>query len=342
MKILIVDDKKEDLYLLETLLKGKDYEAVSARNGIEALQRLKENCIDMIISDILMPKMDGFQLCRECKRDNKLRKIPFVFYTATYTEKKDKEFALSLGAEKFILKPEESDVFLKILEGVIKEHRKGAFIAPKRPIEGETVYLSAYNERLIRKLERKMLDLEKTNKVLKESEEKLKEYGDHLEKLVEERTAEVKHTLEDLEKEVTERKRAESLIRKQNERLKELDRMKSEFLSTAAYELRTPLTSILGFSEILLNRRLDKERQNRFLKIINEEAVGLAKLINDLLDVSRIESGRGFKIKKAPIELRKMILESVDLFKSHTDKHDFEVNIPGDLARIEADKDKMD
>ena len=144
-----------------------------------------------------------------------------------------------------------------------------------------------------------------------------------------------------ISRDITERKRAESLIRKQNERLKELDRMKSEFLSTAAHELRTPLTSILGFSEILLERKLDKERQNRFLKIINEEAKGLADLINDLLDVSRIESGRGFKIKKAPFELRNTILENVDLFKSQTDKHDFEVNIPGDLARIEADEDKI-
>jgi len=140
---------------------------------------------------------------------------------------------------------------------------------------------------------------------------------------------------------ITERKRVENLIREQNERLKELDRMKSDFLSTAAHELRTPLTSILGFSEILLKRKLDKERQNRFLKIINEEALSLADLIDELLDVSRIESGRGFKIKKAPFELREIILKNVDFFKSQTDKHDFEVNIPGDLPSIQADKEKI-
>ena len=141
---------------------------------------------------------------------------------------------------------------------------------------------------------------------------------------------------------IIERKQAEDLIREQNERLKELDRMKSEFLSTAAHELRAPLTSILGFSEILLERKLDNERQNKFLKIINQEAQGLADLINDLLDISRIESGRGFKIKKAPLELRKIILENVDLFKSQTDKHDFKVNIPRDLVSIEADEEKID
>jgi len=169
----------------------------------------------------------------------------------------------------------------------------------------------------------------------KKAEEKLKEYQEHLEELVEERTSE-------LEKEILERKKAESLIKKQNERLKELDRMKSEFLSTAAHELRTPLTSILGFSEILLKRKLDEERRSRFLKIINEESAGLAGLINDLLDVSRIESGRGFKIKKAPTDVKDIILENVDLFKSQTDKHTFKVNLPSDLVKIELDKDKID
>lgn len=175
----------------------------------------------------------------------------------------------------------------------------------------------------------------------KQAEEELERYRERLEKLVEERTVKLQEAVEDLEKEAAERKRAESLIREQNVRLKELDRMKSEFLSTAAHELRTPLTSILGFSEILLKKELDKKRQNRFFKIINEEAVGLADLINDLLDLSRIESGRGFKIKKVPIELGKIIRENVDIFKSHSDKHDFEVDIPSDLVSIEADKDRL-
>jgi len=176
----------------------------------------------------------------------------------------------------------------------------------------------------------------------KKSEEKLREYQEHLEELVEERTTKLEGTLKDLEKEVAQRKKAESVIKKQNERLKELDRMKSGFLSTAAHELRTPLTSILGFSEILLKKKLDEERQTRFLKIINEESMGLSGLINDLLDVSRIESGRGFKIKKAPTDVKDIILENVDLFKSQTDKHTFKVNIPRDLVKIELDKDKID
>ena len=97
MNILIVDDNKEGRYMLESLLKGSGYGFVSAENGIEALEILEKKSINMIISDILMPKMDGFAFCRICESDDSLRKIPFIFYTATYTDKKDEEFALSLG-----------------------------------------------------------------------------------------------------------------------------------------------------------------------------------------------------------------------------------------------------
>lgn len=118
MKILIVDDMEVNLELIEAWLEASGYEVSSAINGIEALEKLKRDSFAMIISDILMPKMDGFQLCRECKKDDTLRKIPFVFYTATYTDKKDEEFALRLGAERFIVKPAEHKRFMKIIEGV--------------------------------------------------------------------------------------------------------------------------------------------------------------------------------------------------------------------------------
>jgi putative nucleotidyltransferase with HDIG domain len=167
MKILVVDDMEEGLYMVETILKGSGYEVITAKDGLEALNKLKEESIDIIISDILMPKMDGFQLCRECKKDESLKKIPFIFYTATYTDKKDEEFALSLGAEKFIRKPTELKVFLNILKEVIKKHKKGVLVTPQKPIKEEEIYLTEYSKRLIQKLEKKVLDLEKSEKQCK-------------------------------------------------------------------------------------------------------------------------------------------------------------------------------
>ena len=90
MIILVVDDNEQDLDLLQVLLGGDGYQVVTAVNGAEALAKARLNPPDLIVSDILMPVMDGFALCRECKKDERLRQIPFVFYTATYTDERDR------------------------------------------------------------------------------------------------------------------------------------------------------------------------------------------------------------------------------------------------------------
>lgn len=166
MRILIVDDKSENLYLLEMLLKGGGYEVVAAANGAEALKKLHAQGFDLIISDILMPVMDGFQLCREVKKEEDLKGIPFVFYTATYTNKKDEDFALQLGADLFIRKPMEPDKFIEIVHGVLVDV-KGDKIKPKEPtVKEEGAVYKLYSERLVKKLEQKMLDLEKAHEYI--------------------------------------------------------------------------------------------------------------------------------------------------------------------------------
>ncbi|MRR38041.1 response regulator, partial [bacterium] len=165
MRILSVDDNADNIYLMESMLRGSGYEVVSARNGLEALQKLEQQTFDLIVSDILMPQMDGFQLCYEIKTREGLDKIPFVFYTATYTDKKDEELAMSLGASRFIIKPMDPEKFLEIVAGVISEHARGV-LPVSRPSACGEVYLKAYNESLIRKLEQKLKQLEVLNRKL--------------------------------------------------------------------------------------------------------------------------------------------------------------------------------
>ncbi len=124
MKILIVDDDPNGLHLLEVMLEGSGHEVTAAENGQMALESATANPPALIISDILMPVMDGFQLCKACKGDDTLRKVPFIFYTATYTDEKDEEFALSLGADRFIVKPMEPDCFIEIIGDILKNHKK--------------------------------------------------------------------------------------------------------------------------------------------------------------------------------------------------------------------------
>ena len=167
-KALIVDDQEQNLYLLKSMLEGHGYEVREAANGVEALEHARANPPDVIISDILMPVMDGFSLCQEWQKDDRLNGIPFIFYTATYTDPKDEELGLSLGAARFIIKPVEVEDFISILEQVLARVEMGSLTAPKRSLPEDTTYYRMYNQALIRKLEDKMLELEKVNRALGE------------------------------------------------------------------------------------------------------------------------------------------------------------------------------
>jgi PAS domain S-box-containing protein len=114
--------------------------------------------------------MDGYALCREWKSDDTLKHIPLVFYTATYTEPKDEEFALSLGADRFIIKPQEPNIFMNMLKDVLEE-KYTARQAVTKPLGEEMESFRRHNEILFKKLEKKMSDLEIANQKLRISEE---------------------------------------------------------------------------------------------------------------------------------------------------------------------------
>lgn len=187
MKILVVDDKRESLYLLKTLLEGYGFQVLVAGNGQEALGIVRSQGTDMVISDILMPVMDGFRLCREMKTDEKLKGIPFVFYTATYTEARDEELALSLGAERFIRKPEEPETFVQIIQEVIHEAQSGKLTPSTLPPDDGKDVIELYNERLVKKLEDKILQLrgeilerKRAEKRFLKSEEKFRQLAENI------------------------------------------------------------------------------------------------------------------------------------------------------------------
>ena len=166
-RVLIADDNKENRYMLETLLQGNGYETISAVNGEEALNLAAEYRPDLIITDILMPVMDGFALCRQMKGDESLRGTPFIFYTATYTDERDTEFGLSLGADRYLIKPLEPQEILQILEEVLAgAGTDAARYGYVSPLGEEMEFLRQHNEALFRKLEKKIADLMESNAAL--------------------------------------------------------------------------------------------------------------------------------------------------------------------------------
>jgi len=166
MKILIVDDDPSNLSLMKTILENNGYEVEQAMNGEKALEALTSENIDLIISDILMPVMDGYHLCQECKNNNKLKSIPFIFCSGTYTDKKDEDLSIKFGAEAFIAKPFHNEQLLNTISRVIENAFNGKVNIPGSQKNDQKEVYKLYNERLINKLEEKKLALDKEKMVL--------------------------------------------------------------------------------------------------------------------------------------------------------------------------------
>jgi PAS domain S-box-containing protein len=152
--------------MLQSLLAGNGYAVVTARNGKEALALAGVSAPDLIISDILMPIMDGFTLCRQWKQDPKLREVPFVFYSATYTDQEDKQLAFTAGADLFIVKPSETQDFLALIAEALERYGARERRSAPADLPGEPTYLKEYNDVLIHKLEHKLTQLEDANRAL--------------------------------------------------------------------------------------------------------------------------------------------------------------------------------
>lgn len=184
--VLIIDDNFQNRYLLDVLMKGHGLETLVAENGLDALEKLRNAPVDLIICDILMPVMDGFEFCRVCKSHDVWKKIPFIFYTSTYTALKDERFALNIGADRFLLKPQPPDALLSVvremLQGNAVSHSTVAGQAlSESPLGPEMEFFREHNVVLFKKLEDKMVELEheieerrQVEAALRESEANLK------------------------------------------------------------------------------------------------------------------------------------------------------------------------
>ena len=181
MKVLIVEDNEDSRNLLAKQLRAFGHEVKTANNGIDALKQALKDVPDILVSDIQMPHMDGFMLCREWRQTHKLKDIPVVFYTATYISEEDEKFALKLGVNAFVKKPTEPDVLVNILSEIIEKASSGHLTpAEEKPLE-QYEYLIEHNKRLVNKLQKKVaaLNLEvsehkKTEDSLRASEERLR------------------------------------------------------------------------------------------------------------------------------------------------------------------------
>jgi len=159
--LLVVDDIPDILNLLEATLKFKGYRVITARNGEEALEAIKQERPALIITDILMPKMDGFNLVHRLRISPEYRTIPVVFLSATYVTPEDKVFAHSIGVNRFIEKPVDLVKFLPIIERILSQGDNVAL----EPLS-EAQFYEGYRKRLEIKLKQKVIQISRDEHIL--------------------------------------------------------------------------------------------------------------------------------------------------------------------------------
>ncbi len=155
MKALVVDDLAYSVRTLKAIFQSAGYEVAVARDGQAALELVRAERPDFIVTDILMPRLDGFQLCRAIKTDEALAHIPVIFYTGDYVDPADREFGVSLGAAAYLTKPLEPQELLDAVAKAVGMHRPR--LQPRSHLQ-ET-FATAYADRLAAKLQDKVTAL---------------------------------------------------------------------------------------------------------------------------------------------------------------------------------------
>jgi PAS domain S-box-containing protein len=168
--VLVVDDHPDNQYYLKVLLQGHGYSVQTAANGSQALQYARQKLPHLVVSDLLMPEMDGYSLLKAWKADPALCAIPFVVYTATYTEPEDEALARRLGADAFVLKPCEPHELLDILQRALHQPatRPAVPLAVPASESAELEIFQQYSQTLVRKLEERSGQLEALNRALED------------------------------------------------------------------------------------------------------------------------------------------------------------------------------
>jgi len=185
MKILIVDDNSDVRAVLRQIIEHYGHDVLEAGDGIEGLELAARHKPDAIISDGLMPRMDGYQFLKALKQDETLKLIPFVFYTAIYIGDKEYELAMTLGADALIVKPKAPDDFWKEFTSALEAHASKKKPAaqtrlPEKPEKEEELFrdycriVAARLEEKVGELETVIADHERTKAILQESEGALK------------------------------------------------------------------------------------------------------------------------------------------------------------------------
>jgi signal transduction histidine kinase len=315
VNILLVDDQPARLLSYETILGQLGQNLISARSGVEALAQLMKHEFALVLLDVSMPGMDGFETAEMIHDHPRFERTPIIFITGVHDTEFDRLKGYKLGAVDYVSIPVVPEILRSKVSVLVELHCQRLEL-----------------QKLNRSLAEANEQLEQANTTLQaEKNRELEALNVHLQKA----NTELAASNEALQDEIAERARAEAA-------LLEADRHKDEFLAILAHELRNPLAPIRNAVEIMSRFPLDNPKLKWSRDVIDRQALHLTRLVDDLLDISRITRGT-IRLAQEPVRSETIIARAVEALQPMIAEHRHELSIDcpdgslmvrGDLTRL--------
>jgi signal transduction histidine kinase len=308
VSILLVDDQPQRLIAYRAILADLDLDLVCARSGREALEYLMDNEFAVVLLDVSMPDMDGFEAAKLIHEHPRFERTPIIFVTGVHLDDLDRLKGYSLGAVDYVSVP----------------------IVPQILRSKVSVLVELYCKR--KELQEANEELARANARLSEANIALQEEKN---RELERANGELEAANRSLQSEIAERARAERA-------LKEADRHKDEFLAMLAHELRNPLAPIHNAVELMRLKPLGDPQLHWARDVIARQLTSLTRLVDDLLDVSRITRGK-INLTRQVVELEALISRAVETVHPLFDEyeHQLTLDLPEPGARVFGDPTRL-
>ncbi len=311
VNILLVDDQPARLLTYQSVLSELGQNLICAHSGLEALDKLMREEFAVVLLDVSMPGMDGFEAARLIHEHPRFEKTPIIFVTGVHVTDLDRLKGYKVGAVDYVSIPVVPEILRSKVAVLVELYCK------RRELRELNRNLAQANERLAEA--NTTLQAEKTRE--------LKDLNATLQRA----NAELERANRSLQSEVAERTRVEQA-------LKAADRHKDEFLAMLAHELRNPLAPILNAVQLMRKKPMPDPQLSRSRDVIERQLSHLTRLVDDLLDVARITRGK-INLSREPIELGALIARAVETVQPLIQErgHQFTCEIPDGTLRVDAD-----
>jgi two-component system, sensor histidine kinase and response regulator len=329
-RILVVDDSATQLEAARMVLEDHGFQVDGARTAEEAIEKVRNGHYDLLLSDVVMPGMSGFELCAHL-RGELFRELPIILLTSL-SDPRDIVRGLECGADNYITKPYRPEHLARRVRDVIENHQLRQAAEPDGPVSinflGETFSITSNPPQILALLLSSFEELIRTNDALQESQRLLAEAHNR-----------------ELSREQEARAGAEADARRMEVLMQKAEaatRGRDDVLAMVSHDLKNPIGTIFTSSSLLLDMEIPPDARRRQLEIIRRTAQRMDRLIQDLLDVSRIEANR-FSVEPRSEDVRTLVFEAREMLANIAESQGVELltETPDEPVHVLADRNRI-